>query len=248
MRLVLLASVFALGPVVAAADPDLRFKIGAGLSTGPAYYGSDEYTVGPTGSFSLGYVRLGGLSFGSLDGGESRGFSVGGAFRYLPARSAADYPELAGLSDVDQTFELGIGAGWTEETWSLFGNLRQGVGGHESLVATVGSDAILRPSERLTLRAGPRMDIGSSGFNQTYFGVTAAEAGASSFDAFDAGAGIYSVGIDLEAEYDVNPTWSVAAGIGYDRLVGDAADSPIVVDENRWTASVVLRRTITLDF
>ena len=247
MRWSTLASVLLL-PTAAAADPDLRFTLGGGLATAPAYFGSDEYTAGPTGSVSLGYLRAGGLSFGALEGGETRGFSIGGAFRTLPERRAADYPELAGLNDIDAAYELGLSAGWTEETWSLFGSLRYGLGGHESLVATIGSDAILRPTDRLTLRAGPRMDIGSSGFNQTYFGVTAAEAGASAFPAYDAGGGLYSVGIELEAEYDVSPAWSVAAGLGYDRLVGDAALSPIVQDEDRWTASVVLRRTITLDF
>ena len=248
MRLIALALAACLCPGLVAAEPDLRFTIGAGVSTAPAYYGSDDYEVGPAGSFSLGYARVGGLTFGSLEDGEARGFSVGGAFRYLPERRAADHPELSGLNDVDASYELGLGAGWTEETWRLFGNLRYGLGGHESLVATVGSDAILRPSDRLTLRAGPRIDIGSSGFNQTYFGVSDAEAGASSFDAFDAGGGIYSVGLDLEADYAVTPAWSVAAGVGYDRFVGDAADSPILQDDDRWTASVTLRRTITLDF
>ena len=207
--------------------PDLRFTIGAGVAASPEYYGSDDYKVGPTGSFTLGFADLGPLRFGDLEGGESRGFSVTGAFRYLPERSASDFPELAGLEDIDASYEVGLGASYLTDTYEVFANLRYGFGGHESLVGTIGSDAIFRPSDRLTLRAGPRMDIGSADFNQTYFGVTAAEAGASSFSQFDAGAGIYSVGIDLEAEYAMTPDWSVAAGIGYERLVRDASDSPL---------------------
>ena len=228
--------------------PDLRFTIGAGVAVSPEYYGSDDYVVGPTGSLQLGFVDLGPLQFGSLDDGESRGFSVKAAFRYLPERSADDYPELAGLNDVDASYELGLGASYLTDTYEVFANLRYGFGGHEALVGTIGSDAIFRPSDRLTLRAGPRMDIGSADFNQTYFGVTAAEAGASAFTEFDAGAGIYAVGIDLEAEYAVSDAWSIAGGVGYQHLVRDAADSPITGDDDRFTASIVLRREVTLDW
>lgn len=241
----------ALLPATASAGdgvPDLKFTIGAGFAAAPAYYGSDDYELGPTGSLTLGYLDTGGFRFGTLEGGEARGVSVRAAFRYLPDRKASDHPELSGLDDIDASYELGLGLSYLQRDYEVFANLRYGFGGHEAFVGTIGSDAIFRPSDRLTLRAGPRIEIGSSDFNQTYFGVTSDEALASSFPAFNADAGIYAVGLDLSAVYDVTPVWSVGAGVGYQHLVGDASDSPITGNDDRFTAHLMVRREISFDW
>lgn len=244
----LVAAMTPFGAHAADGQPDLRFTLGAGIAAKPSYFGSDEISFGPTASFKFGYASLAGLEFGKLEDGEARGVSLRGAFRFLPARSETEFPQLSGLDDIDATVELGLGVAYSTATYEVFANVRYGFMGHESFVATIGSDAILHPSDRVTLRAGPRMDIGSSGFNQTYFGVSPAEASASSFTEYDLGAGIYSVGVELEAEYEINETWSVAGGVGYDRLVGDAGRSPVVTDRDHWSASLVLRRELTFDF
>lgn len=232
-----------------AAENTLRFTLGGGAGVAPAYFGSDEWEVSPTGSLSVGYVDFGGVGFGSLEGGRTPGLGFTGAFRVVPERSAADYPELAGLDDVDLTVELGPGVVWTAETWEAFANIRYGFGGHESVAGTLGADAIARQG-RWTFTAGPRVEWGSGRFMNTYFGVDAAEAGASGLAEYDPSGGIWGAGVALGAEYRMSPDWSVEGNVQYLRLLGDAADSPItgLGDEDQVSASVLLKRTFTLEF
>lgn len=252
MRLFVIASLLGL-PVAALAQdgtPDLRFTAGAGVSVSPEYFGSSDYSAGPTGSFRLGYAQIGPFSFGRLDGAETRGLSYGAAFRFVPERSADEFPELEGLDPIDATAEVGGSVSYQAEYATLFAELRYGFFGHESLVGTIGGDLVARPTERLTLRAGPRLEIGSADFNQTYFGVTADEASSSAFSEYTPSAGLYAAGLEVEAEYDIDARWSVVGIVSYQKLVGEAEDSPIVAqgDADQFGVSLVVRRTFDWDF
>jgi outer membrane protein len=63
----------------------------------------------------------------------------------------------------------------------------------------------------------------------TYFGVTDSEAAApgSNLSEFDASSGFRSVGIAARANYELTENTTLHLQGGWDRLVGDAADSPI---------------------
>ena len=128
--------------------------------------------------------------------------------------------------------------------------LRYGVVGHEAFVGELGADVFLRPSDRLTLRAGPRALFGDSDYAQTYFGVTAAEAAApgSTFAAFNAGGGLLSAGAELGAEYRINDNWGIDAAITYEQLRNDAAASPITVQDNNLSARIGITRRFSLGF
>ena len=41
------------------------------------------------------------------------------------------------------------------------------------------------------------------------------------------------VGLEMGARYDVNADWGIEGGVTYDRLIGDAGDSPITAVGNR---------------
>ena len=58
--------------------------------------------------------------------------------------------------------------------------------------------------------------------------MTPAVAGATGLAALDPDGGIYAVGGIANFTHRLGRNWGVQAYAGYDRLVGDAADSPIV--------------------
>jgi outer membrane scaffolding protein for murein synthesis (MipA/OmpV family) len=223
----------------------ISFTLGLGGQVKPEYFGAEDTKFGPTGSFDFGRLQFDGLSMG---GPKAYGLGFGPSFRIIGARDADDYEELAGLEDVDFAVELGGGLEFTAPDYEVFAKLRYGVIGHESLVAEMGGDVFYRPTDQITLSAGPRVLWGSDDYSQTYFGVTDAEELASSFDAFDAGAGIMSAGIAAEANYQFNDTWGVTGKIRYEQLRDDAADSPITQSDDQISASVVVTRRITLGF
>ncbi|MEL6549608.1 MAG: MipA/OmpV family protein [Pseudomonadota bacterium] len=228
----------------AQAETSLAFSLGVGAQVQQDYFGSEDYSVGPTGSFSPQYLRLGTLEFGNQDPNvETFGFFPRGSFRFIGERSADDNSELTGLEDIDLSVELGGGVGFRGEAFQAFADLRYGVVGHESLVAEVGADAILRPANDVTLTVGPRALWGSEDYAQTYFGVTAAEEAASAFTEFEPDSGLVSAGIEAAITYDFNSDWALRGTATWDRFVGDAADSPIVEEEDAFGLSVQVIRS-----
>lgn len=233
---------------VAGPTPNLVFTLRGGVAATPEYFGSDDYAFGPDLGFSLNYLDLGPLAFGSADPYyRPEGVALRGSFRYIDERTSEDSPELDGLSDVDATYEVGLGIGYRSQRFDAFADVRYGINGHESFVGELGADLKAHPSERLTLAAGPRVLLGSDDYASTYFDVPTS---ASTFDAYDADGGVISAGVEVGAKYRFTDNWGVEGAVTYDRFVGDAAESPIVEngDQDQYGLRVGLTRRITLDF
>jgi len=257
------APVFAAGPEMTMSDPvmvapapapqgpALAFSLRGGVAGNPAYLGSDEYTPGPDLGFKFHYLRLpNGFELGNPDPwADNLGWDVHGSFNVIGERDPDDYNELGNLDSIDTTVELGLGVGYTAPNFSAFADVRRGFGGHEGVVAELGADAILRPSDRLTLTMGPRLTWGNDEFNDTYFGVPASRATAN-LPAYDADGGLVSAGVEFGATYQLNDTWGLESALTYDRLTNDAEDSPIVRNgsEDQWGIRFGVTRVIRLGF
>jgi outer membrane scaffolding protein for murein synthesis (MipA/OmpV family) len=231
--------------------PALGFTLRGGVGTAPTYFGSDENEAVPDLGFELNYLRLGGFTVGDPDPlFRPQGLGVTGSFRFVGERDASDDAALTGLDDVDAALELGAGLRYATPNVEVFGAVRYGVIGHEAWVGEIGADAFLRPNDRLTLRAGPRIFLGDDDYAATYFGVSGAEAAASggALPSFDAEGGVLSTGLEVGAGYRINDSWGIDAAITYERLRNDAEDSPISLDDDQISARIGLTRRFTLGF
>ena len=226
----------------------LDFTLRGGIASNPAYFGDSDAEIGPDIGFELNYLNFGGLRIGDPDPlFQPEGIGFTGSFRFIGERDD-EGGDLDGLDDVDRSLELGVGLRYAAADYEVFGALRYGVIGHESVVGELGADAFLRPNDRLTLRAGPRAFFGSNDYASTYFGVTGDEAGASDFDAFDADGGLLSAGVEVGAGYRFSDDWGIDAAIRYDRLQNDASDSPISEDDDQLSARIGVTRRFTFGF
>lgn len=252
MRKTILALVaLATAAPAAAQEESLDFALTGGVGVGPAYPGSDDYEVGPDVGFTFGALNLGPIDAGNGTWERSApGFALGGAFRFIGERDSGDHAELAGLDDIDAAVELGLSLTYRQPYWQVFGEVRQGLGGHHGVTGTLGADMILRPAPRWRITAGPRLALGDDEYAGTYFGVTAAEAGRSAFAAYDADGGVLGAGVEVEARYRMNENWALEGAVSYDRLTNDAADSPITRNGSRdqWGASLGISRQFNLRF
>ncbi|QFT99312.1 MltA-interacting protein MipA [Roseovarius sp. THAF8] len=231
------------GTALAQSGPSLSFAAGIGGNYQPEYFGSDDYDAGVTGGFKFGHLRIGRLEFGDPDpNAVDLGWRPRGSLRLIGKRDSSDHVELTGLRDVDFSVEIGGGVGYTAENFQAFADVRYGVIGHESWVGELGADAIFRPSEDWTVTVGPRALWGSDDYASTYFGVTPAEATLSAFPAYTPGSGLVSAGIEVGAQYELSRNWYLDGTLAWNRYVGDAADSPIVQDDDSFTASLVVMR------
>ncbi len=218
---------------------DIIFELGVGGRMAPQYPGADSYMLSPTPIVKLRFLVLPVLGKVS-DYREDAGLAIYPTAKFVGERDEA---ELTGLKKVDWAIELGGGVRYKGDWVEAFAEVRRGFNGHHGVVGEVGVDALARPSDRLLVKFGPRLTFADSEYMSTYFGVTPSEAVASGgkFSAFKAESGIQDVGVQLQLEYEATQDVMLYADAGYRRLLGDAADSPIVKrsgSANQFTAGI----------
>ncbi|MFD2238870.1 MipA/OmpV family protein [Aureimonas populi] len=240
--------------VAIANNADLVIELGIGGQVQPRFLGSDEYILSPFPIVSLSYLSLPGLF--EIGGGPKTAFSLAPSFRFIGERDPSDHEDLAGTRELDRTYEVGLRAGYEFNFNAVygaevFGEARYAFGEAEGFVGGFGVHAIVRPTEVLELKVGPRASLASDDYVQTYFSVSPAESMASlgRLEAYEADGGFYSVGLEASARYEFRPDWFLNLEAGYERLVGDAEDSPIVRvgSANQFTAGIGVSRRFSLD-
>lgn len=244
----LLAALLILAPIaapVAAVAQDRVFSadVGLGVSVAPTYPGSDDVEAAPWVLW-----RNAGFSRPGENAVRAQGFSISPSFGVVGERSVDDDDALAGLEEIDRAFELGARASYTAGAMTGYASLRKGFGGHEGLTGEAGVKYRTDASDRLSLWSGLEVGYGDGDYNQTYFGVTDAEAVTSSFGAYDLGGGINKVSAKLEARYSLNDNTAILGEVEYGRIVGDAADSPLVQDRDQPAVRLGIVRNFSFGF
>jgi outer membrane protein len=200
----------------------------------PSYDGADSSMLSPKPIISVRRAgtkeRFKGMrdnaSFALIDYGRFRAGPVGA---YKSARKASDHSELRGLNDIKFAVEIGGFAEYYAFDWlRVRSEVRRGFNGHEGIVAEFSADVIVPLNERMTFSAGPRYTVTNAKYASTYFGISDVEALASGLPAFDAGGGSNSVGAGAQLRYKLDPQWELRGYVEYDKLLGSAADSPLV--------------------
>jgi outer membrane scaffolding protein for murein synthesis (MipA/OmpV family) len=209
--------------------------LGATVEYGPSYPGAKHNAFGGLPSFDI--RRMGepaGLSApdDNLDYTlfQFHGFDVGPVVGLRGGRSASDDWRLTGLNDVNWNIDAGVFVQYwpIEDRLRLRAETRQALWGRDGLVADLSIDWFQPITSDLVLSAGPRASLANSTYMHNNFGISAQEAAKNGrLGPFDAGAGLKSIGFSVAATYTVSPHWSIQVYDRYDRLVNDAASSPI---------------------
>lgn len=231
----------------AAYDKQYVVDLGIGAKYKPKYPGADDYFFVPYPLAKVSRFYLPGL--GQFGGGKKSGFSLFPSFAFHGKREASDSPSLAGTNTVDWALEAGAGIAYRQGGMRAYIQGRQGFNGHHGQVVDVGVDITTRPTDRFTLTVGPQATWASGDFMSTYFGVTPAEAGNSggALMAYDPGPGFESIGVLAKVEYAVTERTTFHLRGGWKRLVGDAADSPIVGDTDQFWIGAGFSREFAFD-
>jgi MipA family protein len=134
------------------------------------------------------------------------------------------------IGDVSTTVELGMFAqADLSDNFRLRGHVRKGIGGHKGWVGDVGGDVFLNAG-RLHLSAGPRLRLGDAGYMRSFYGVDTQQSIATGLALHDPSGGIHSIGATAGALYRLGGGIGLHGYARYDRLVGNASDSPIVLN------------------
>jgi outer membrane scaffolding protein for murein synthesis (MipA/OmpV family) len=209
--------------------------IGAGIQYKPKYPGSEDYILVPLPLLAVQRLFIPG--FGQVVDGEEelRAFYMFPSFDFNGKREASDASDLTGTETVDWALELGLGVGYRYDWLRGTVEVRQGINGHEGQVIELGMDVITAPVDSLQFNFGPRLTWASGDYMDTYFGVTEAEASApgSRLSAYDPSSSFKTAGLEARATYAPSQSTRVHVRAGWDKFIGDAADSPIVEEGSR---------------
>jgi MipA family protein len=233
------------GPAVAADAPPVTspepatgwiVTMGANFSAAPRYDGAALYGAYALPSFSIrradepaGFSAPDdGFDF-TLFGNER--FAIGPVANLRGGRYRSSNHDLIGLRDVPWTVEGGVFA----EFWPVLDRLRLRLevrhgfrGRADGFVADLSSDWVQKFG-KFILSGGPRASFADSDYMDANFGVLPREAAVNRrVYAYDPGPGLKSVGWETALSYPWSKAWTTTGYLRYDRLVRDAAASPIV--------------------
>jgi outer membrane protein len=198
----------------------------------PSYPGADSHNIIPL--FDLSRARGDepfifeapdeSFGFALVNAG---GFSVGPALNFENSRNAKDVGTP--LDKVKATIEAG---GFVQyefsEAFRTRVEARRGIGGHEGWTGSAGADYVARDGDKYLFSVGPRVTWSNAQYHRAYFGVTPAEAARTGLAAYRPGSGVQALGAATSFLTQLSARWGIYSYAKYDRLVGDAARSPIV--------------------
>jgi MipA family protein len=231
-----------------------KFIAGGGVVNGPRYPGSRyDFTRGlPLVGVSYGRYFIGAVPGGGAPAGAGAyllhtehwaiGVDIGGDSRQ--PRRASDDPVLRGWGDIKGTVRGGMFASYTQDWLSVRGSVSDDLGGHhEGVLASLNVEAKYHATQSLTLSIGPEVTWANNQYAMTFFGVDAAQSEIAGIAPYRAKSGINSVGGSAGATYMLTDHWSLGAHVGYGRLQGDAANSPVTTDKTQrvYSAFVMYR-------
>jgi len=220
------------GTAYAQDNGDLRVRVGLGGQGRPQFIGADDYELAPL--FDIDIARgtnefafeAPDYSFG-IPVVSTGGFSFGPAANLASSRKDSDVG--APVGKVKTTIEAGGFANvQVSKSIHLHAELLKGLGGHDGLVGQIGADQVWRDGDRYVFSIGPRVLFSDSRYQRAYFGVDPVAALATGLPTYRPSGGVHGAALASALSYQFNPRFGMFGYARYERLVGDAAKSPIV--------------------
>lgn len=235
------------------AMPSTSITVGAGILTGPDYQGSDDYRLIPGAAFRADFGDVEMLTRGLKlyvdvvpDSDAKVSFTAGpiAGLRFGRGDDVED-PVVALLPETGTAIELGGFAGvQVRQLTNPYDTLTARVdvthdvnGAHGSTIISPAVDFSTPLSRSAFASLGASMDFVADDYMDTYFGVFAEDLAAIDIGELfpydpDGGlksaTGTFVLGYSLEG--DLRKGWALFGLVSYTRLLGDAADSPLVAD------------------
>lgn len=210
--------------------PEWKITLGAGLSDAPRYEGAAAnrlrampFIDAADGHFFASILRGVGYNFS-----DDRTLEYGVRLALGHVRRTSSDPHLNGMTDIPYSVEGGLFLNKRFAPWYVSSGLTTGKHG---VHAELGSGIALPLSEADRLRLGVNLNWADRRYNQTYFGVSPAEAAASGnvLTPYEAGAGVKDYAVSLNWAHNYTSQWFSTANASYKWLAGSARTSPLTL-------------------
>ncbi|SFK16005.1 MipA/OmpV family protein [Caulobacter sp. UNC279MFTsu5.1] len=234
------ALIVQVGPALAApaaSDAPLQVAVGAGALYRPDYPGSDDYKVRPLPFVVLRYERAGytivvGGGGAVVDVARDPRLVFGPLLHYRLGRHDVSDPVVRKLPELDDAVEAGVRLTYSGDLGG--GRLVAGVdylhdvsGTHQgqTLQASLSFERPLSP--RVVLGARGALTYADRDFMRSYYGVDG-RAEPSGLPRYAPDPGLQAGEVGLSLRWSLDPRWSVIGSAAYERLMDEAAGSPLV--------------------
>jgi outer membrane scaffolding protein for murein synthesis (MipA/OmpV family) len=211
-------------------------SLGLGVAYVPEYAGSDKSRVVPLPIFERTFDNGAFISTTRGVGFQTQveGIGLSAALTYGGGR--ADHKKnafygsdaLKGMGDIDGAVQAVLGASYQVGSVGLSLSTTQNLAHREhGATYTFGGSVPLYTTASDQVGLGLSAVYGDDKHMQTYYGVTAAQASRTAFKAYTAKAGFENVTAAVSWNHVIDKNWSAHSAVGFTRLSGDAADSPL---------------------
>lgn len=223
-------------------DWSVSVGIGGGLST--EYRGADTYDtdVLPWVQASIGQFSVNPVTGVSYDLIESDRWTLAPTLSY--ARGRDNSGALKQFDDVEGSVLAGVLSSWTKGHWQLNGDMAAPVSGDLDGLRVRGYLRYRNSiSDHLLFGVGPGISWGNERWNKSLFDVSARDAARSGLPVYATDNHYMRTSMNARLTYRMTEQLSVSTIARYSRLLGDAADSPIVEDvgdANQWHGSMAI--------
>jgi len=216
------------------APRERTWTVGLGAAAVPDYEGSEDYKAVPIPMVKVmdpsgWYVEWMGNTL-RANVLPSATWRLGPLARYRAERDDVDNEQVDRMEKVDAAMELGAFLGLDVNNWSFKVEAATDVAdAHDGSLVGVTAGYTF-PMDRWRLSLSAFTTYASDDYMSTYFGVSQADADRSGLKPYKADAGFKDVGATVVSTYRLGQRWGLVAAVRYTKLVGDAADSPLVED------------------
>ena len=210
--------------------------VGLGPGIAPDYEGSSDYRAVPIPFVSVRFSNnmsiqwVANLARANLI--PDRTWMAGPILQYIQKRDNVDNNKVDRLDSVDASLMAGAFAGFRIDRFSLSLEAMQDIAdGNDGAIVRLRGGYHIPISKVWNATLSAFTTWASEDYMEAYFGINQSNSNKSGLKTFDADSGIKDVGIALPVTYSPWEHWSIMGAVAYKRLLGDAADSPVVDDE-----------------
>lgn len=218
--------------------------LGGGASVEPSYEGGRDHVVDPLPYFDASWYDINGRErmFVSVDDGAgidvlSTGkWTAGPLLFWRPGRGVSDSSDLRGLDYVESSFQGGAFVEYDpHDCCDIFLRVRHDILSDSNGTFVDLGGEVNAPIAEKHWYAGLKVVstwANNSGL-QPMFGITPAQSTTSGLTAYKPDSGFRDISLQPSLTYQFNETWATQFFVNYERLLGPAADSPLI--RNRGT-------------
>lgn len=218
-------------------------SLGTGILSSSPYPGANERVLRPVASFRWETDRFSIRNNGpglEADLFPSMNLDAGPILRFDGGRGDdIDDVVIQRLAEVDSGIEVGgyvstglplkvLGVDDPAIVTARIELLQEVADGHGGLSYSFRAGAVRPMSDRVTVIVSAGLTGNDRNYTDAYFGISDQDSSASGLPVFSPSAGLTKLSLTTIISTKLNTRWSLTALINVARLVGDAADSPIV--------------------